>query len=410
MKCFLHHYIQGIALCIVLAVSLTACRDDVQPEDLTGRGEILSRTLIIYMAAENSLSYSATSDSIEIAEGLKQVDEDCRVVLFIDDAKSSRICVGTRGKGLLHAHTFDENICTTDSAGMEKVLDYIFVNYPAHNYGIVLWSHATGWVFNTPSAHAPRRGFGIDNGQRDPNLNAGSIMNIPTLANILANHPHTDFVFFDACFMQCIEVAYELRHVTDLVVGSPAEVPGDGAPYRTILRMLCNPQPDIAGALQAYSDYYGRGPGYSTYRGVELSALATDNLEQLADATYKHVQKLYSGHQRPETDGVQRYCPDDRNYFYTEYFDMQHLLYNTLDEADYNAWLRVFNSCVVARELTPQWFTIMGYWSFQSLIDADHTGAVTMYVPNEFDENRSWTEHYKRLQWAKAVGFDRTGW
>ena len=412
MKHLFTHFTLYVALCVALVVSLASCKnnDDIRPKDPTGRGETMSRTLIIYMAGENSLSYNARTDSIEIAEGLKLVDDSSRVVMFIDDAKSSRICVGTRSKGVQTAHTFKRNICSTDSADMNEVLDYIFVNYPAHEYGIVFWSHGTGWVFNTPSAHAPRRSFGIDNGNRDPDLNAGPMMNIPTLANILAKHPHTDFIFFDACFMQCVEVAYELREVTDIVAGSPAEIPGDGAPYQIVLQYLCRPQADIAGALQAYADYYVNGAGYLMYHGVELSAIATSKLQPLAAATYKHVQQLYANQQRPETDNVQRYCPRDRTTYYTEFFDMQHLLYNTLPEDEYNTWLSAFNDAVIARELTPQWTTIMSYYSFLSLMDADHTGAVSMYVPNEYDKEHSWTEHYKRLQWAKAVGFDKTGW
>ena len=44
-------------------------------------------------------------------------------------------------------------------------------------------------------------------------------MNISEFVEILEVTPHFDFILFDACFMQSVEVAYELRDYTDYCIG-----------------------------------------------------------------------------------------------------------------------------------------------------------------------------------------------
>ena len=51
-------------------------------------------------------------------------------------------------------------------------------------------------------------------------------MNIEDLKSVLQKAPHFDFIMFDACFMQSVEVAYELRDYCDYYIGFPAENPG----------------------------------------------------------------------------------------------------------------------------------------------------------------------------------------
>ena len=65
-------------------------------------------------------------------------------------------------------------------------------------------------------------------------------MNIEDLVTILSADavPHFDFVLFDACFMQSIEVAYALRNFTDYYIGSPTEIPGPGARYDVLVPAL----------------------------------------------------------------------------------------------------------------------------------------------------------------------------
>ena len=153
----------------------------------------MARTLIIYMAGENSLADMVSYDSLEIALGLSTVGVDHRVVVYIDDTKSSRLCVGMRNEKLQVVKTYDRNVCSTDSAEMENILREITTRYPADHYGLMLWSHASGWLPSTNKKSAHRRVYGVDNGQRrsDANSNFGPQMELTTLANVLGHLPST---------------------------------------------------------------------------------------------------------------------------------------------------------------------------------------------------------------------------
>ena len=45
-------------------------------------------------------------------------------------------------------------------------------------------------------------------------------------------------MLFDACYMQSVEVIYQLRDRTDYFIGSPTEIPGPGAPYEAVVPAL----------------------------------------------------------------------------------------------------------------------------------------------------------------------------
>lgn len=400
------------------ALMLSACgsenEDEPQIEPVLAVGQpgvTLSNTAIIYMAGENNLARFVDSDSLEIAKGLSGIPEDARVVVFIDDAKSSRICVGTKKEPLQTVRTFMDNVISTDSAEMADVLGEIFKTYPAEHYGITFWSHASGWVEHPVASRVRRRSYGIDNGRRDPYSYDGLEMNITTLANVLAQFPHTDYIFFDACFMQCVEVAYELRKVTDWVIGSPAEIPGTGAPYQYLMSEMCSAKFNAEKFIDIYYDYYETGEGHSTYHGVEISTARTAHLEALAAATRPLILKLYGNRKEASLTGVQRYCPRDGDDYYTEYYDIENLFYRNVDEETYEQWLAAFAEAVPFALMSELWYTALQNQHYLTVADMEHTGCMSMFTPGvRFDDAREWNTAYHSYAWYHAAGFDLTGW
>jgi hypothetical protein len=389
-----------------------ACHDEEATPRLPGNvGDTLERTIIFYMAAENSLNSYMTADSVEIAWGTDSLPEHTRAVLFLDDVKSSRLCVGMRGLPLQTVKTYEGNICSTDSQSMVNIFHDILRLYPARSYGLVMCSHASGWLFDDPVTKARdsrRRSFGIDNGKRTT-ANQGQKMNIPTLAGVLEGCTHFDYVMFDACFMQCIEVAYELRHTADYIIASPAEIPGTGAPFTKLMRLLAATPTDAATAA-AIAERYASEALSSTYRGAELSVIRTDRLEHLAQATAPIMQQLLANAKELNTYGVQHYYPDLWSTYYPAFYDMKHLLYAHLDSATYAQWDRVFEEAVPTQALTPSWYSAYNWGSQQYLIDQTHTGGVSIYIPRSTHKTLGWIDDYHRLQWYKDLGLEVTNW
>lgn len=67
-------------------------------------------------------------------------------------------------------------------------------------------------------------------------------MNIDDLHEALQVLPKLDFLLFDACFMESVEVAYALRDCGDYMISSPTEIPGVGAPYEDVVPLCLLPE------------------------------------------------------------------------------------------------------------------------------------------------------------------------
>ena len=199
------------------------------------------RTVLVYMSAENSLSNYADADLKEIKDASIMLTEDDQLLVWFDRAKQNelpwlaRIVNGQLKDSVSIAdmQISDKDDYSSDPHVFEKVLTYAYGHYPAvDGYGLVLWSHASGWLKADSIAYS--RAYGVDNGSNSAYSNNGPFLNIPTISRILEKQPHLEFIMGDCCNFMCLESIYELRNVTDYVVGSPAEIPDPGAPYATV--------------------------------------------------------------------------------------------------------------------------------------------------------------------------------
>ena len=219
------------------AALLTACHKDDDPEVPKP-----VRTVVVYMSAENSLSSCSLTDFNEMVEGSKLMEEQDNLIVWFDRAKTGELPWLCRIKNGLITDSVsidDMGISAKDEFSsdpkiFEQVLRYAYSRYPATDgYGLVLWGHAGGWTMQDSIAYS--RGYGVDNGRNYSNSDSGFWLNIPTIRKVLEQMPKQLFIFADCCNFMCLESIYELRNVTDYVIGSPAEIPDLGAPYNTVV-------------------------------------------------------------------------------------------------------------------------------------------------------------------------------
>lgn len=143
---------------VCLLMLLAACQQDgPTPEPSVG-----SRTVLVYMIAQNSLAPLASADIEEMKEGMRQVDATSgNLLVYIDDYSAPRLIrLGKDKKGKVVEETI-ENYPEQNSADanvMKKVISTAFNQYKAEKYGMVFWSHGEGWI---PSP-AKTRWFGQD--------------------------------------------------------------------------------------------------------------------------------------------------------------------------------------------------------------------------------------------------------
>jgi len=153
--------------------------------------------------------------------------------------------------------------------------------YPADRYALVIWNHGAGWrpTRSGMRLFVPPRSVSIDD-------STGNEIQTWELPQALGVTPRMDMVIFDASLMQMIEVAYEIRNISPLMVGSEESPPGEGYVYNTFLADLAiNPSmtPAQFGQQIVVRTYESYGPSSNiTQSMIDLGRM--DVLAQRMDS------------------------------------------------------------------------------------------------------------------------------
>lgn len=371
-------------------ISLSACHRHDLPEPQ----EKARRTVIVYMMAENTLSRFAYYDSTEMAKATLDIPADCNLLLYKDDASLPTITRmnSETGNKLWKKYKYDQD--SADSTVMLRTLTELVHKFPSEHYALVLWSHASGWI-------PKRKTIGVDNNRNSSNSNFGTEMNITTLRGVLEQLPHMDFILFDACDMQNIEVAHELRNTTDYIIGSPSEIPGNGAPYDRIMSAMM--QGDAIEIAEQYYQHYENGAG------VALSVVDCSMIDSLAEITAPLIEEVWSRRKSIDTDNIQYYVPFESTNK-PDGQDIRGMLHSVLPDSTYQQWEKTLLQAIPWHKATNSWTTIFRGSKHCTLTDPDHYSGLSMFVPQEKYEPYGWNEAFRQTSWYQAARWDRTGW
>lgn len=378
------------------------------------------RTVLVYMAAENSLSWEDPYTKIgfhqqdidEMLQAAGDIPGNSRLLVYLDDTELPRILSVEKQDGcqpmarVLHSYAAEHN--SGDTETLRLVMEWVTENSPSLSYGLVFWSHGDAWL----PAKVPQRSICIDNERNSSYSNNGTKMDIDAVADVLADFPRLEFVMFDACFMQAIEVAYELRQVACYIIASPAEMPNPGAPYERMLKPLFSVPFDAEGVVDGYYRTYNDSVisvfGYGSDRyGVSLSAVNCDYLDDLAAITAEMVVKYASKETTVDLNDVQRYYPLSSKSR-PEFYDMNgYMLRLVTDEADYARWKNSFDRAVPYAKSTAWWYSNDARMQY---VDLDAYGGVSCYVPQDISIYSNLNTKFRSTAWYTAAGWSRVGW
>ncbi len=267
------------------ALSMTGCGDKDEPTPPTppepaGPAE---RTVLVYMAANNNLGSSRYDrmDIDEMRQAAKAGDtRGGRLVIYHAGYNTAPTLVEILADRLDTLKVYDNENLSVSSARMAEVFSDLDEKVPARQYGLVLWSHGTGWLQDGMEEPERRRSFGLE---------GRHTMNVSTLAQTIEEAPFKlDFVYFDCCYMMSVETLYQMRRTAPVIAGSTTELLTTGMPYdQNIACFFKNGQADLIGAAQNTFNLYNAMSGQN--RTCTMSVLSTDGLDKLADA----VREIY---------------------------------------------------------------------------------------------------------------------
>lgn len=166
---------------------------------------------------------------------------------------------------------------TTLSVSSETVTDlmtFIKKEFPAKSYGMVLSSHATGWLPAGKYAEDSRtRPTSV--GQQQGAAGEDSYeMDIKKFANAF---PYKmEYMLFDACLMGSVEVACQLRNATRFIGFSQTEVMADGYQYNKLADdLIGDREPNPEAVCRHYFEQYLYSGGGATVSLVNTAGIAS---------------------------------------------------------------------------------------------------------------------------------------
>lgn len=280
----------------------------------------------------------------------------------------------------------DKNHNATDPKQMLRVLGDMIKLSPSTNYGLIFGSHGTSWMKGNAVSG---RSFGDD---------AGYNINIPEMANVLAeafSGKQLDFILFDACMMATAEVCYELKDVTDYLIGAVVETHTAGHPYDVILPKMYGDAIPYNEICKDYIDYSRELGAWGTCSAIDCS-----KMDELANWVSTNLE-LYSGKFASlDKDAIQQYgARYDYEYFSFDIVDF----FKTINDGVIPDGLQdVMNKVVVVKGgLFGKDYKVIGSLE----LDENRYCGLGMYFPYKVS-NSSWNSYYETLSWYRAVGWE----
>jgi hypothetical protein len=287
-------------------------------------------TWLVYMAGDNNLEGAGRDDLAE----MKQVGstDDVNVIVQFDTEENET----TRYRIEKNKTKVIEKLPGVDCGDPKVLTQFIkwgVQKYPAKHYLLDVWNHGGGWenlpvdynydairlakpsraaklnrlkraLFRTTVKKIHKRkgnlrAIAIDCGSHDY-LDNQELRN--GVYNGLPGSQKFDILGCDACLMNMLEVAYEMKDTANYMVGSEETEPGAGWPYTAILKQLAakptmNPE-DLAKTIVAeYGKYFQKARQTATQSALDLGLIQSvaAAVNELAEVLLADLQNVAGG-------------------------------------------------------------------------------------------------------------------
>jgi hypothetical protein len=232
------------------------------------------------MAADNDLYAHALGDILEIENSLIL---NTKVLILLDGENETKIVEIEDGKEKI-LKKYD-NLNTGDPETLTEFILFSLNFCNPENIILTLWGHGDGRNFKGTDG----KGVCFDENSTDY-LTVKEIKE--SLKTIYDKKKRSiDIIIFDACFMQTVEVSYELKDYVKYIIASQAYVPLDGFPYDDILNKISSENLSILEIgkeiTKSYFDSYNNGS--QGFEKVSISLLNTSKSLDVLNLTKDFV-------------------------------------------------------------------------------------------------------------------------
>lgn len=396
---------QILILALAVLPALTGCVfNHLDPDKEPGR---FSNVAILYTAGYNNLSTNIKENVKTICANPLPMKNADKAILLVTHSSVNDIDFNTPTEPLivriysdwsgnavldtLKRLSSEEQILDKDV--MRNCLTYISENFKSDHYGIVFSSHGTGWLPEdyyrvpvTKSMSEPElKSFGVTYEGSSSQIRASHEIIVQDMAKAIPMH--LDYIIFDACLMGGVEVAYELRRITDVIGFSPAEVLASGFFYSAFSEdLVANISPRRF--CERYYEYYNSFSGYS--KSATISLVDCSKLEDLANVCAKMFERYRAGIASVNPENVQGFFSSGKHWFY----DLEDILVNAgMSQTDRSELSSAIDGCILYKAHTDKILDKIPVRAYCGL---------SSYLP--CNGSRYLDAFYKDLAWNKATG------
>lgn len=403
-----------------------------RPEDVT-LADIPNnrRVFIAFSFGFNNLSYDLKEDIEDmISNNVPEYGFEENVVLILSQNTRNGYNYSTPSAPVLtHVYTRGDKIVrdtlkiyadTTIAARKAVVNDVLTIakdRYPAKSYGMLLSSHGTGWApqgycysppdkknsgvlysldsftYDGPAKYHEERPLLKSIGSHYYGGPAQSIeIEIADLADAIPMH--MDYILFDACFMGCVEVAYELKDKCDMMCFSQTEILSNGMDYKSLLSVLFSKDDiDLTKCAENYFNMY-KDQSSSVMRSATVSVIDCRKLERLAEAISKNSEAIRAlSTNATNRRNVQGYFQPRYSRYHGIFYDLKSIIAESGADAEALAEVQeALNDCVVCKYATARFL--------DEFPIKTHSG-LSMYLPDT--DRYILNKFYESLKWNKAT-------
>lgn len=410
----------------LLVVVLAACSDEIPEQQPAKRS---GRTVLAYLISNSpkSLEKNLQDNVVDMYMALAEIKDSCTLLVFYRPQEYSSyldvptlLCFDTDGRGninnlpaLTGTDLTFESVCqvaqkkeytmnsqiATDPVVMEEVLKDMQKIAPSDSYGLILGSHASGWMKGNS---VQSKAFGDDDGYN---------IDIPDLADVLKNSfsEKLDFVLFDACMMGTAEVGYELRETTSYCIASVMETPVYGFPYDQILPYLYSENIDYPAVCHEFMSFNKTNNLWGTCAVMDCS-----QMENLASAVKAKLSEWQDALSSVSMQNVQQYGVGSYRYFSYDVLDFFRELgrkSGVVKTTDLNEAIASVQSALNQAVIAKDCLSGVDYDFDGAVIDGTRFCGIGMYILEEYNpyvaNKTAWNDYYKQsISWYHAAGWD----
>lgn len=297
---------------MLMTLFMASCSND-DNNDTTE--DVNLRTLFVYMPWSGdrlALTEDFYTNISDLEESITEngLNHERVIVFFSSSSTKAAMYEITLNNGICRHDTLKTytNPEFTTTEGLSSIISDMKAFAPATNYSMVIGCHGMGWIpvgASTRSAGAKPMKMHWENTSGPMTRFFGGTdeeyqTDISTLAEAITNNGiKMEYILFDDCYMASIEVAYELKDVSNYLIGSTSEIMGYGMSYDIIGGYLLG-TPNYEAVCNGFYTFYS---AYSYPYGT-ISVTDCSQLDEMA-AIMKTINGLYT-FDSSLTDNIQR--------------------------------------------------------------------------------------------------------